>query len=95
MFKLTAILILVNVSFELVHTVTRYESKYAGWVILSYVRTDSNLSILYSMLVSRVLYLANLTNSRKIVKLNPREKLLAALQIQGKLLLVRHFFRNR
>ena len=29
--------------------------------------------ILYSMLVSRVLYLANLTNSRKIAKLNPRE----------------------
>ena len=29
--------------------------------------------VLYSMLVSRVLYLANLTNSRKIAKLNPRE----------------------
>ena len=31
------------------------------------------MDILYSMLVSRVLYLANLTNSRKIAKLNPRE----------------------
>ena len=34
---------------------------------------EHNNDLLYSMLVSRVLYLANLTNSRKIAKLNPRE----------------------
>ena len=32
-----------------------------------------HLHIMYSVLLSRVLYLANVTNSRKIAKLNPRE----------------------
>ena len=42
-------------------------------ITMMFIQKIYFINILYSMLVSRVLYLANLTNSQKIAKLNPRE----------------------